>query len=71
MKTEAGGWPVSIAVFDQDGGEVTAGRRAELVEGLSDLVPLDDGLADDDAAEVERAVARRRRGMCPRRVRLT
>ena len=37
----------------KSGAEVVA---VKVAEGLGDLVPLDGGLADDDAAEVEGAV---------------
>ena len=44
---------MSVAeVFYEEGGEIACGSGSELAEGLRDLVPLDDGLTDDDAAEV-------------------
>jgi len=45
---------MSVArVFDKDDAESTVCSGSELREGLGDLVPLDDGLADGGTAEIE------------------
>ncbi len=55
---------VVAEVFNEDSGEVAGCGRGELTEGLGDFVPLDNGLAGDDAAEVERAVGGRKDIRC-------